>query len=208
VVLGRPLDRFPVSLASRACLANLSWGILDTWLNQRNSDLSIRRNGSTFRALRISQVCTLLPSVTPSTLCKFPISSACTWDNILSAITQDSWPQVRIGTKTDLKTDSCLKAPVLYRAIKLTQNYACLTNPRIISLFRLPSHVNTTPRCLNVTCCSVLSLTWSVHLECTLVFRETQYLGLFSANVHSGSVARSRRPMECLLLGNMFRRCT
>ena len=35
-----------------------------------------------------------------------PISAACTWDNILSVITQDLWPQVRIAKKTDLKTDS------------------------------------------------------------------------------------------------------
>ena len=37
---------------------------------------------------------------------KNPISGACTWVNILSVITQDSWPQVRIGTMTDLKTYS------------------------------------------------------------------------------------------------------
>jgi len=35
-----------------------------------------------------------------------PISADCIWDNILSFITQDSWPQERIGTKQYLKTDS------------------------------------------------------------------------------------------------------
>ena len=44
--------------------------------------------------------------VTPWTLRKNPISAACTWVNIISVISQDSWPQVRIGTTTDLKTES------------------------------------------------------------------------------------------------------
>jgi len=51
LVLGRPLGRFPVGVTGRTCLANLSWGILDTWPNQPSWNLSIRRgNGSTFRA--------------------------------------------------------------------------------------------------------------------------------------------------------------
>jgi len=33
VVLGRPLGRFLVGLASRTCLVSLSLGILDTWPN-------------------------------------------------------------------------------------------------------------------------------------------------------------------------------
>jgi len=43
------------------------------------------------------------------------IFDACTWDSILSVITQDSWPQARIATKTNLNTDSFagLEAPVL-----------------------------------------------------------------------------------------------
>ena len=34
LVLGRPLGRFPVGVASRICLANLSWAKLDTWPKQ------------------------------------------------------------------------------------------------------------------------------------------------------------------------------
>jgi len=34
------------------------------------------------------------------------ISTACTWDSILSVITDDSWRQLRFRTKTYLKTDS------------------------------------------------------------------------------------------------------
>ena len=56
LVLGRPLIRFPVGVASGACLANISWDILNTWSNQRSWDLSIRKSSSTFMALRISQL--------------------------------------------------------------------------------------------------------------------------------------------------------
>jgi len=58
----------------------------------RSCDLSIRGNGSTFRALRISQLGTLSRSVTatPWTLRKNLISAACTRYNTLSVITQDS----------------------------------------------------------------------------------------------------------------------
>ena len=61
--LGRPLGRFHVGLASRACLTSLSWGILDTWPNYRSCVLSIRRSGSTFRALRIWQSCEICREV-------------------------------------------------------------------------------------------------------------------------------------------------
>ena len=57
---GRPLGRFPVGAASRTCLANLSWDILDTWPNQHSWDLSNRtRCCSALRASRISQLLTL-----------------------------------------------------------------------------------------------------------------------------------------------------
>ena len=52
------LGRFPVGVASRTCLASLSW---DIWIPGRQTswDLSIRRSGFTFRVLRISDLCTL-----------------------------------------------------------------------------------------------------------------------------------------------------
>ena len=56
-----------VGVARRTRLAELCWCIVVTWPNQRSSDLSIRRNGSTFWALRISQLCTFSRSVTPWT---------------------------------------------------------------------------------------------------------------------------------------------
>ena len=94
LVLEQALGRFFVGLASRPCLASRLWGILATWPNQRGWDLSIRRNGWTFRtqAQRISHLRTLSRSFTPWTLRKSPISAACTWDNSFSVITQDSWP--------------------------------------------------------------------------------------------------------------------
>ena len=68
-------------------------------------DLSIRRSGVIFRALRMSNLCSLSRRVTPWTLRKNPISAACSWESILLVVTRGSWPQVRIGRKTDLKTE-------------------------------------------------------------------------------------------------------
>jgi len=62
--LRRPLGCSPVGFANRSCLTSPSCGILDAWPNYRGCDLSIRRSGSTFKALRISQLCTLSRSVT------------------------------------------------------------------------------------------------------------------------------------------------
>jgi len=46
-----------VGVASRTCVANLSWDILVTWPKHCSRDLSIMmRYGSTVRALRISQL--------------------------------------------------------------------------------------------------------------------------------------------------------
>jgi len=82
---------FPWMIASRTCLPDRFWDILDTWPNQCSWGLSIRRSSSIFRALRISQLRTLSQIVKPWTLRKFAISAACTWDSVLhSVITQDS----------------------------------------------------------------------------------------------------------------------
>ena len=71
--LDDPWARFHLCVASRTCLVILSWDILDTWPNQRSWDLSIRRSGSKFRALRISQLRSLSQSVfTSCTLRKIP----------------------------------------------------------------------------------------------------------------------------------------
>ena len=77
LVLRWPLGRFPRDVASRSCLASLSWDILDTLPGKRYWELSIRRNGSTFRALWISQLRTLLHNDNPSTIRKNPISASC-----------------------------------------------------------------------------------------------------------------------------------
>ena len=67
LVVGRPLGRFLEGVASRSCLADNSWNILDTWMNQRSWDICIRWNDSTFRTLRSTQRYTLSRSVTPWT---------------------------------------------------------------------------------------------------------------------------------------------
>jgi len=74
-----------------------------------------------------------------------------------------------------------------------------LKNPACINLLalRLPLLVNTTPRYLNFsTCCSVLRLTCRIHC---LGFIERHSLGICSADFHFGSVARGRKPIECML---------
>jgi len=64
------LGRFPVGAVSRTRLSDLYWNILVTWPNHRSWDICIRRSGSTFWALRISQLRSLSRSVTPRTLRK------------------------------------------------------------------------------------------------------------------------------------------
>jgi len=68
-------------------------------------DLSNRKSGMTFRALRISNLCILPRSVTPWTLRKNPISAACSWESIPLVVTRGSGLQTRIETKSDLKTE-------------------------------------------------------------------------------------------------------
>ena len=53
-------------------------------------DLSIRRSGVIFRALRISSLCILSRSVTPWTLRKNPNFAACSWESILSVVNRGS----------------------------------------------------------------------------------------------------------------------
>ena len=59
-----------------------------------------------FRDFQISELRTLLNSVTSSILRENFILDACTCDRTLSVIIQDSWPYVRMGTKTALKIES------------------------------------------------------------------------------------------------------
>ena len=101
-----PLDCFPADAASRTCLVNLSWAILETWSNHPAWIFRIRKFGVTFRTLRISNLCFLSRSVIPWTLRKNPISAACSWESILLVVTRGSWSQTRIEKKTDLKTES------------------------------------------------------------------------------------------------------
>ena len=96
-------------------LENLSWDItLFTWPDHLSWDLSIRRSSrSIFRVFRISVLRTLLNNVTSSILCGNVISDACTCDRILLLITQDSWPQIKMRTKTVLKIESFTFSTIL-----------------------------------------------------------------------------------------------
>ena len=91
-----------------------------------------------------------------------------------------------------------------HRAIKLTQNYVCFTNPCINLL--VPSSVTHENHHWSLkTCCSVLPLPCNVHcLE--FMERHNTYLGLFSADVYSCLFARSRKSIKCKLKA-LFRRC-
>jgi len=168
LILGRPLGCFLVGVANSTCLANLSCDIPDIWPNQSSRDLSIqRRIGWTFTALRVSQLRTFLRIFTPWTLRKYPISAACNQDSIRSVITWDLRPEVRLEQRPIQKPTAlrCLKAPVLSpeRWSSCRATYVlpiCLS----VSLFRLPSFVNTIQRSLNFsTSCRVLLFTFSIN---------------------------------------------
>ena len=97
-------------------------------MDEPSWDLSIPRSDSAFRTLRYFTAATLSQSDTARTLSKNPICADCTWDSILSVITQDSWPWIRIGTKTDLKLTAlqCLETPILRPQEKLWTLGPCL----------------------------------------------------------------------------------
>jgi len=89
--------------------------------------------------------------------------------------------------------------------MKLTQNCVSFTNP-CINLLAPPSVTyNYHPKVLEL----LHLLQWiAIHLQCTLpwITGETQYLGLFGVNFHSGAIARSRKPTEGMLKA-LLRRC-
>ena len=109
---------------------------------------------------------------------------------------------MRIGTKTDLKTESfCGFWKLMFcdrRAIKLTYNCVCFTNPCINSfvliLVTREYHPKVLERLPLLQCISA-------HLQNTLPWAswETQYLNLFSVDFRSFLVARSRKPSKCEL---------
>ena len=91
----------PFALAGKACLGRLSWGILRTWSKLLSWDLSSwKSNGWILKGFLISELRSLLNSVTPSILRKNLISDVGICDHSLSVVTQTSWPYVRMGTET------------------------------------------------------------------------------------------------------------
>ena len=174
LLLGCPHGLLPFALASKACLWSLSWGILFTWPNNLSWEFSIRRsNCSMLRDFRISELSTLSGSVTPSILRKILISDACTCDRILSVITQDSWPHVRMGTKTVSKIGSFALWQFSLHGNRIAQSshYCCSLPTRVSSsLSCFPSLVNATPRYLNFSTCFIAApftcnRHWSGFLE-------------------------------------------
>ena len=167
-----------MGLARWTCLASLSWGILDKWPNQYICTPSIRRSGSTFKALRISQLRTLSRSVTPGTLRKNPISAAFPGAFRSLPKNQDhrSGSEQRLIQK--LTALRCLKHPFCdQRAIKLMKNCVSFTN-LYISLLAPPFvtrkyHLYVLEflhllRCISLTC-STYCL-WFVERHNTSVF--------------------------------------
>ena len=85
VVLGRPLGRFPAGLASMTCLASLSLGIWThgrTNVAKRRCDILIWRNGSTFRALRISKAAQFVAKCHTRGVTRGTKGEKCTWRRI------------------------------------------------------------------------------------------------------------------------------
>ena len=139
------------------------------------------------RDFRISELCTLLNSVTPLIRRKKLISDASTWDRYLSVIIQDSWPLVRMGTKTVLKIEckACITALAL--PIRVSSFSSCF-----------PSLVNATPRYLNFfTCFSVAPFTCNTHWSEFLERWSTSSFG--RAYFHSGDVACICKAISCAL---------
>jgi len=89
LVLGRPLCRFPVSVAIRTCLAHLSWDILATWPKTNVAGISRIGERAPHSGLYEFHSCTLGCEVSPQTYHKNPVSAACA-NSIISVITQDS----------------------------------------------------------------------------------------------------------------------
>ena len=105
----------------------------------RSWDLSNRKSGVTFRALRISNLCILSRSVTPWTLRTNPISAACSCESIPLVVTWGWWPQTRIETKTKRKALRSLKAPVFTTEQQSSRRTAFAFVTRVsIPLFRFP----------------------------------------------------------------------
>jgi len=124
---------------------------------------------------------------------------------------------VRIGTKTDLKTEKFALFESSYFVTteqKNSRKTAFALQIRVSTpLFRLLSLVNTIPRYLNVsTCCSVFVLTCRKH--CLGRLPRKHYLGetyvippSFRADFRFFLVARSRKSIKCELK-TLFRRST
>ena len=110
----------------------------------------------------------------------------------------------RPGFRTKLQL---LKTSVLWPRddkAHATQYWACVTIPGSISLLCLLSPVNFTPKYLNFsTYCSVLMLTYSTHWP---GFWRDKIHPLFSDNFHSSLIARSWKPIMCMLKA-LFRGC-
>ena len=148
------------------------------------------------------------PFVTPWTLRRNPIFGACTWVNILLVITQDSWPWVRIGTKTDLKTDSfaVFESSRFAATERQSSRRNALALPIRVSRssLRLPSLANTTSRYVNIfTCCSVLPLTCRIHCL-GFVERHSTSVFLVLIFIPARSHAAESRSSACWRL---LRRC-
>jgi len=134
---------------------------------------------------------------------KHSISAACTWQNTLSAITQDSRVTTVGEDRNKVRLKNCQlcgiwKLPFCdHRAIELTQVCVCFTNHVSISLFLFTSFVNTTPRYLT---------SQHAQMHCPLLAAHTGLgywrdvvLGLFSANFHSRLGSGSSKPIKCML---------
>ena len=131
----RPLGRFfSVSVANRTCLANFSWDILDTWPNQLSWDLPILRSGSTFKpdfanftAAHFVTKCHIVCSSKNTHLCYM----------FLKQHSFSHYPRfMDIGENRNKdrfknwQLCGVRKLPFCdHRAIKLTQNCVCFTNP-------------------------------------------------------------------------------
>jgi len=142
---------------------------VDTWPNWHSWDLSIRRSGFTSRALRISDLWSLIVAKchTENSSQISQLGRLFFWQYYFSR-------HLRFMTTCEDRNKDrfknwklCVLWKLPFRhhaATKLTQNCVCFTSSASIPLFWHSSIVNTTPMYLNAsTYCSVFPLTCRIH---------------------------------------------
>ena len=193
----RPAGLLTFALASKACLGSLSWGILLTWTNHLNWDLSIpRSNGSMLRDFRISELLTLLNSVTSLILHK----------NFLWSHTFGHYPRFMIISENGDKNcfenwELCLFWEFLFHDNRVVQSSHYCTNLVYsgIEFFVLPSVTSKcNPKILELLYLLPCRFIHLQHAQIRVSWK-MKYLSCDRAFFHSGGAAFICKAIWCAL---------